>query len=54
MVAEPESERIVEMIDLRFCTLGPFQGTTVEVSNSPLELHGKLLIGIDYQEGIPP
>ncbi|KAI8430531.1 hypothetical protein MSG28_000768 [Choristoneura fumiferana] len=31
VVADPESERIVEMIDLRFCTLGPFQGAIVEL-----------------------
>ncbi|XP_075990406.1 vacuolar protein sorting 13B isoform X2 [Anticarsia gemmatalis] len=32
VVAEPESERIVEMIDLRFCTLGPYQGQIIELN----------------------
>ncbi|KAH9643537.1 hypothetical protein HF086_016744 [Spodoptera exigua] len=31
IVAEPESERIVEMIDLRFCTLSPYQGHIIEL-----------------------
>lgn len=32
MVADPESERIVEMIDFRVCTIGPYQGQIIEVS----------------------
>ncbi|XP_049885072.1 intermembrane lipid transfer protein VPS13B isoform X3 [Pectinophora gossypiella] len=31
VVAEVDTERIVEMIDLRFCTLGPFEGSIVEL-----------------------
>ncbi|XP_059059916.1 intermembrane lipid transfer protein VPS13B [Achroia grisella] len=32
VVADPETERIVEMIDFRFCTLHPYQGQIIEVS----------------------
>ncbi|XP_052752571.1 intermembrane lipid transfer protein VPS13B isoform X4 [Galleria mellonella] len=31
VVADPETERIVEMIDFRFCTLHPFQGHVIEL-----------------------
>ncbi|CAH0578321.1 unnamed protein product [Chrysodeixis includens] len=32
VVADPETERIVEMIDFRFCSLGPYQGDIIELS----------------------
>ncbi|XP_063374098.1 intermembrane lipid transfer protein VPS13B [Cydia amplana] len=31
MITDPETERIVEMVDLRFCTLRPHQGPIVEL-----------------------
>ncbi|XP_022832298.1 uncharacterized protein LOC111360569 [Spodoptera litura] len=31
IVADPESERIMEMIDFRFCTLSPYQGQIIEL-----------------------
>ncbi|KAM3969019.1 vacuolar protein sorting 13B [Aphomia sociella] len=31
VVADPETERIVEMIDFRFCTLHPYQGPIIEL-----------------------
>ncbi|XP_048004674.1 vacuolar protein sorting-associated protein 13B-like [Leguminivora glycinivorella] len=31
MITDPETERIVEMVDLRFCTLGPLQGPIIEL-----------------------
>ncbi|XP_061707410.1 intermembrane lipid transfer protein VPS13B isoform X2 [Cydia pomonella] len=31
MITDPETERIVEMVDLRLCTLRPHQGPTVEL-----------------------
>ncbi|XP_038216589.1 uncharacterized protein LOC119835687 [Zerene cesonia] len=31
VIAEPESERIIEMIDFKSCTLGPYQGQIIEL-----------------------
>ncbi|KAJ0183610.1 hypothetical protein K1T71_000033 [Dendrolimus kikuchii] len=31
VVADPETERIVEMIDFKFCNLAPFQGRVIEL-----------------------
>ncbi|CAH0716660.1 unnamed protein product, partial [Brenthis ino] len=31
VIADPETERVVEMIDFKFCTLGPYQGQIIEL-----------------------
>ncbi|CAG4977886.1 unnamed protein product [Colias eurytheme] len=31
VIAEPESERVIEMIDFKLCTLGPYEGQIIEI-----------------------